>query len=49
MSSYHITYLDYNNDEHSMNVEAYTVKQAVYVFYKMVQYTVQEILNIVRC
>lgn len=44
-TSYRIIYLDYANDERIYDINAYSQKQAVFVFYKLV-HTVQEILSV---
>lgn len=45
-SSYSITYLDGYYNVRYFDVKAYTEKQAVYVFHKLVKYTVDHIIQI---
>ncbi len=47
--NYSITYLDGYKKTRYFDIKAYTEKQAVYVFFKLVKYTVDHIIQINKC
>jgi len=47
-NSYSITYMDGYDNIRYFDVKAYTERQAVYVFHKLVRYTVDHIIQIIK-
>jgi len=47
-NNYSITYLDSMDTVRYFDVSAYTERQAIFVFYKLVRHTVQNIIQVNR-